>query len=359
MVLDGIIKSNAFDQGTMMLTVVTATIALFIGAAMAFLELGWDYIKNVLSAVSSKGALGIANYGSAVRIIVLLMLIIVYIPMIKALTGTMDLINGFTKPSIAQNAAIESWSDQIMKQHAGELMEDIDSAQYKMILERPQDYSESHVKWAQKELNLARKVKDQGDGSIGIISAIRDLQFSVRNIVSAFIVGLITIIGQVIRVVMMIFAHYTMKIVIVIGPLAIAFSIFRPFEENLERWFKFFLTLGFVYTTFNIIDNVNFIFLKQCFSLKHLGNRDESEAILNIVISIINIILYTMPFYLTSLFIGGREGGKILTKTVQVATAAAIVAMSGKGGGSGAQGTAATGSIEKAAILGGRSMEEN
>jgi len=357
-VLDGIVKSNAFDEGTIMITVITCTIALFIGAAMAFLELGWSYIKNVFNAVKSQGASSIAQYGPAVRILVLLALIVVYIPMVKALTGTMDFINDFTTPSIAQNEQAETWSDAIMKKHKAESRAEIDTAQYKLIVQNPGNYTDSEVQWAQKELDAARQVTDEGDGDIGIIGAIRSLKNLVQNISSAIIVGLLTLLGQIVRVVVMIFAKYTMKIVIILGPLSIAFSIFSPFEDNLERWFKYFLTLGFVFMTLNIIDNINFIFLKQCFSVKNLVSPDESEATLNIVISIVNLMLYTMPFYLTSLFIGGKDGGKILTKTVQVATAAAIVAMTGGAGAAAGAGSSAT-NVGKAAQVGGRAMEEN
>jgi hypothetical protein len=163
------------------------------------------------------------------------------------------------------------------------------------------------------------------------------------SIISTYIVGgIFRLISNLIRGLVMLFAIILFKLLIIVGPLAFAFSILPIFRDKIEHWFSTLLTVGLSFTTIHILDHLYFELMSNMWdNMAEVGSFDVlGKHIFDIGL----IISYSMVFWITSKFVGTSEAGRFISKGVGMTAMAigGVVSMAGKvstGGASAGVGT--------------------
>lgn len=142
------------------------------------------------------------------------------------------------------------------------------------------------------------------------------------------------IIAQIISVVVQAIAVMVGKVLYVIGPLSITFSMLPMFKDRLGAWFRLWVNTQLVFLTIVVLDSI-FVALFQTIGEYPIIGMPNGILLFNIVM----IILYALVFWLTSLYAGSDSSSKVLSTGVAAATAllgAGLTAGAGGfGGGSG------------------------
>ncbi|MFN4083977.1 MAG: hypothetical protein ACK4K9_10120 [Bacteroidia bacterium] len=154
------------------------------------------------------------------------------------------------------------------------------------------------------------------------------------------------LILAIIRIIISAFMFIVYKVLICLGPFALAFSVLPMFRNQADNWFGTLLGTGLVFVTLNILDVMFYEYVKSYITTANvIDNRLNYFA--NIAFNISIVISYLSAFWLTSKMIGKGDSGKILSKGVSLATMAAMAAVSGGAStaGSGATKMGNTGNV--------------
>jgi hypothetical protein len=136
------------------------------------------------------------------------------------------------------------------------------------------------------------------------------------------------LILAIIRIIISAFMFVVYKVLICLGPFALAFSVLPMFRNQVDNWFGTLLGTGLVFVTLNILDVMFYEYVKSYMNTANvIDNRANYLA--NIAFNISIVISYLCAFWLTSKMIGKGDSGKILSKGVSLATMAAMAAVSG------------------------------
>jgi hypothetical protein len=161
------------------------------------------------------------------------------------------------------------------------------------------------------------------------------------NSIAHIIVGLIQILIAGFAVIMF-------KILIIVGPLAFAFSILPCFEKQLSAWFGTLLNVGFVFTTLNIMEHIMCGIYSYVYKTPGTLFKPGDVLVLDLV-----VIFSTLScFWITSKFVGKGDGGRVLTKIISAAAATATLAV-------GAAATSAGGNLSQLTHIGQSTLNKN
>jgi len=162
-------------------------------------------------------------------------------------------------------------------------------------------------------------------------------------------------LSNIISVLLVTYCIFILKILLIVGPLAFAFSILPCFERQISIWFGTLMNTGMTILTLNIIEGM-FSGIGKIIAQSPLSETASGTLSCDIGIILLDIMLVIVnlsAFWLTSKFVGKPDGSKILTKGVAMATQAAQLAMMGSiasGGG---------GTLERAVSAGGDTIKGN
>jgi hypothetical protein len=156
----------------------------------------------------------------------------------------------------------------------------------------------------------------------------------------AFITATIT---SMIRVIIQAIVMGLIKILYVVGPLAIVFSLVPIWKDKLGTWFSTMINMCFVLTTMSILDQ---LILGSAWDTSALPTKmnvsvNYSETQQSLIGQMGNniayIVNYLLVFWLTSKYIGSDDAGRALGTAAQVGMQT-LSAVRGIGGGKGVGG---------------------
>ncbi|MFN7012659.1 MAG: hypothetical protein ACK4ON_00145 [Bacteroidia bacterium] len=136
------------------------------------------------------------------------------------------------------------------------------------------------------------------------------------------------LILAIIRIIISAFMFVVYKVLICLGPFALAFSVLPMFRNQVDNWFGTLLGTGLVFVTLNILDVMFYEYVRIYMNTVNVIDN-STNFFGNIAFNISIIISYLSAFWLTSKMIGKGDSGKILSKGVTLATMAAMAAVSG------------------------------
>jgi len=143
----------------------------------------------------------------------------------------------------------------------------------------------------------------------------------IRGALNAFSWGileaLVRCVAEIVSYIVTIFAYTISRLLYVLGPLAIAFSILPPFKDKLAGWFSMFLNALCVPFTLAII---NAIFQRMFIAF---ATNSVMSSSFFIIINTCYIISVCMAFWFTSFYVGSSASSKIMSMAVGAATALA------------------------------------
>lgn len=321
-------------------TAKTVILALELGAGYYFISLAWNFLKNVMNKLRNEEQGNIFDLKEFSRVIAILILIGAYIPVMEGVNDVVTVVNKQTVPTKEQNSKLERKAQNFYnKTHFSK--ERMALQKVNRILDMANNNAEvkkelgpKRMEWLrQKKKKLKKQVAAQGVTSInendgGILANVRKIAHILakpQSIMTMGINAIVRAIASQIKTIITILALVATKIFIIIGPLALASSIIPAWSEKMDQWFQTYLTLAFVFTTFNILDHLSFELMD---SLSHVEARTMMNFNHAMAVNISLIVAYFLIFWITSKWIGSSNAGRFVSKAVMFGTAAVSAGVS-------------------------------
>lgn len=304
LLLDSLLKNEYLSASVIKLVQTTTKIALIIAPLFYILSLGWNYLKSGYDRMVTGKPGPPVDLQQLGRSIVIMFFIISYSAIISAFDSTIMYINSLSAPN----------SEQVQEM-AAEL--------------------QSLNKKAEKDMEVKEKVED---GIFGFMSWDEIMRYldPKRFLLMSF-GAIVQLLAMLIKIIVGGIAGILYKFMLVVGPLAAAFSIF-PFQRSkLEEWAGTTINAGLVFTTFNLLDHLLHIMMYNIFHSPHLdGVKGFTSYHLVMVVHIVVLVLYLCAFWLTSKYVGKGDVGRAAGKLVGLAASAAAASLSAGAGVAGA-----------------------
>jgi hypothetical protein len=333
-VYDALMQMDTMDPMTTDLIQKVAAVAASIAGICFVCSLAHNYFKSSFKSLFTQDASEFPNYMEIGRGVVMIICIAAYPAIAQILSTTVETLNSKTNTSnlvvevanTAKNAATEtmafSWKDRIVLElrKAG--------IGYALTEKEKQEQA-----YAKNSIENSDGAPDSAVNPEGEKAGIFDLgaMLDPANWIPSGLNFLTHMIVGVIHIIIAGFAVIMFKVLLIVGPLAFAFSILPAFENQLSNWFGTLLNVGFVFTTLNIMEHIVSGMYTYIYS-HHTAMESLNVFVLDLVI----IFSTCSSFWITSKFVGKGDGGRVLTKLVNSAvTAATMVAGAAvpKGGG--------------------------
>lgn len=331
-------------------------LALVIATMLYFISLAQNYLKGSIGALKDQSSNSFVDVGELARTLVIIGMIVLYFPLINIATGTIDLLNRYTAVGTKEYAIFNKFSENYAKdtkvfatEVSLEVLNETINSDDPAINESTKELARNQYK---ERIDKGETMDDSPKQEGSVWSALGQSIEKIFNYITnpeAIISSMLYAVGLIILVpVKLIIVAVTLnlwRVLIIIGPLALAFSVLPAFKNTINTWAGTFLNIGFVFTTLNIIDA---LMIK---SIGLITNNPETttpgiSSLTALVTSVTYIILYLSSFWITSKFVGKGDGGTPITKLVGMAAAAAAIAMTG--GAAAAAGTANGGNVGSA-----------
>lgn len=317
----------------------TVIIATILAVFLFILMLGWNYLKNGFESLTG-GKPEMVNYNELVRTIVIVVCIFCYKPVITTVADITDYFNMLSAPSSQEYQQMINAKNKLYELSSGEQQE---------LAALKSDLAAGNLKGQNIQIVKNRIAQLEG----GAVAQALDTDIESEDPVSYWnpfkwktmlLHFIATGLFGIIKIIISIMAGILFQFMMVVGPLALAFSIIPVFRNQIDTWFGTLINTAFIGTTYNILDhfhNAMFIELGKDSSLFALDSTTMETMEFAL------LILYLMPFFLTSKFVGKGDGGRFVSKSLQLATIAAAGALGGAAGASAGSGGAEKGKAVK------------
>ena len=342
------------DALTTTLTSKMIVIALAVAGICLIVSVAYNYLKNGFESLTGGDVSKFPDINEIARGIVMILIISMYLPVAKVTVGSIEAINQATSNSTKFTTLFSESINEFSKFQITSI-EEMSAAS---VEEATKHGNISEQNAQRMKQNIESNKEDSGlfDSVTGAVKSMYQLINPATRIPLLFHT-LCAFLFSIIKLLILGVCVIVVKVLIILGPFAFAFSILPVFRKQIEVWFSTLVTTGMVFTTLNVLDGI------MGTALIHLVNPNASilqkhEMSLEVIaLDIVMLILYCSSFWLTGKIVGKGDAGRVLSKLVGTAVAAAGLAL---GGGAVVAGSQAinTGTIQNAASAGRNIIED-
>lgn len=328
------------DELTLSLSAKFATIAMGVATICFVINLSYNYFKHgAESFLDSDGSSRFPDYMEIARCMVIMFCLTLYVPITKVIVGSFEVINEATELSTTATNELSDLSSRYMGREA-ETQETIDKHALKAgASDESKGEAYAHVYHTDTEnVDESKPSVETDKGSwLGMLNPVHWVAMIIHALAS-LILGIIELLILGANVIIV-------KVLVILGSFAFAFSILPPFRKQLEVWFGTLCSVCFSFVVINVLNHIVLHIFRNFASPGSLVESAHSTS-LTLCIDITLIGAYCSVYWLSSKIVGHGDAGKIIGKTAAVITSAAMIAVTG---GSGA-GKAAAGKAAGSAI---------
>ena len=344
----------------------TTMIGLFLASMFWALKLGYEYFKYSLGALQGNNVNVMWDWQEMSRVFLIITMIGMYTPMATGFTSAISQINSITQTDSSINNKLKEAAN---KYYVKSKMASGSEKNKKLLHELEVAKSKGHDFKAKAIQNLLDRRNDPkeyaSNGTVDGGTATQEQQDNAQwgsilslNISDWFAEAFCEftrIVAAGIKWTVGIFIKLVFKIGLVFGPIVLAFGIL--FRDKPIQYINQMLTLGFVFTTFNLLDIMFMYFLSEYV----VSDVSPTESI---AVNLAMIGAYLSAFKITGWFIGQSGMNSLMNKAVgfggaMVATAvvggaalaggtSAISGMASSGGGGGISASRVAGGVKDA-----------
>jgi len=330
--------AKVIDKSLIAVIGITSTLALALAGVFFLLIVGYSYVKSSIRLISDPTPGKLLDVNELARILLMGGLIALYIPIVTMGMGIVEMADEFTNPTFKNSPEIQTAMDKYLDAY---YYEDDLTLACRKVMANPNN--KAQVKVVARRLLSQRKLQlkgeDQASQDLATEAMITNTIVQPQNpwFMMKIVSAVFTAIGMIIANLAMAIANFGVKVLIALGPLAFAFSIIPAFRNQVVTWASATLGMAFTIITINIITWIDKIyFLNITFDPGDFSN----SATYNIA----KVVVYCMPFWFTSKYVGRGEGAAFVGKAMGMAVAATAALLSGgasagASGGGGALGT--------------------
>lgn len=317
--------NDAVELGMIRVMKVASALAI----TFYFVNLAYNYSSNTTKALIGGKPDGF-SYDELIRSIVLIGCIAIYLPLAEGITTSVQWINDTTSPGSTQSQLLDTYANQYLEKYNQSKL-NMEKLAFEDAISDPNKTDDEKI-FAQQELN---KIKEQEEAktfateneTLQSISNAVGVLADPAQMASMMFSGIVVLLLSIIRIVVAFITLFTFKILLILGPLAFAFSILPMFKNKLEEWFGTLLGAGLVFTTLNIIDHLAYDVIVTRFNAGFGGTNAFAEVGLQCSL----IIAYLMCFWYTSKWVGKGDAGRVLSKAITLAAAGTTMALINSG----------------------------
>ncbi|MDR1368808.1 MAG: hypothetical protein LBJ72_01590 [Dysgonamonadaceae bacterium] len=327
-----------------------STIALGVAVICFICNIAYNYLKSGASNLLTSANEDFPDMMEISRCIVLFFCLTLYTPIAKTIVGTFEAINSAT--SLTSSAANE-WEQAMAyygeKEH-GELATDDNELEQAQL---------SGAEYGSATEKIQTEDADNFSNNKTLFEKVANISklLSPDNFAATLIHAVASILCGIIQVVIIGIIVVSLKILIILGPFAFAFSMLPCFQKQLSVWFGSICSIGIAFTVINILNSI----MAQLF--KNLWNADLSSLAGSglrgaemIAIDLAMVGAYCSVFWLSSKIVGHGDAGRMVSKTMGLVATAATVAIAG-GAAAGGGGTPTN--VGQASAAGRSIIDEN
>jgi len=326
-------KSATIDPFLLKMILRVSLVAGGMATTLAILNIGYNYIKNALQQLTNQQAERIIDINEIARTLIILALIGLYTPIITASMGAIEMVSDKLKMTV-------DGEDKLTEEYVTKAYdyyfytnEKIIALEEKVKAEKDEAKREELNRIIEEEREKLKKGEEIAKDVSG--ETIRSvMRWSIGSIITQRVIGgVMTVIGLIVENIALGIVSLGLKILLVLGPLAFAFSILPVFKNQVSVWASATLNFAFASMTMDIIHALDVQYL---FSLSIFPFDFENSIAYNLS----KVAIYAMPFWFTAKYVGKGEGGAFVGKMMGMATAALAMVMTGGAGAvGGAKGT--------------------
>lgn len=332
------------DSLTMELTSQMTVIALGVAVICFICNMAYNYLHHGFSQMLTSDENKFPDLMEIARCFALIFCLSLYVPIAKTVVGTLEVINEAT--SLTSDRA----------QQVAKYMERSSSEQGDMVVDYQENSLKAGVAAGDDESDAIQKEIDnnkQGNKPAGEASGIDMLRQMLNpgNYVALAIHAISALLVGIIEVVILGIGVVIVKILVILGPFAFAFSILPVFQKQLSIWFGTLVSVGMVFTVINILNQIMWFTFKSLFDSGNFELMDQAtKQVQYLGLDLAMIGSYCSCFWLSSKIVGHGDAGKIISKTVGILTTAATMVVGGAAIAKGAANVGAAASVGKGII---------
>jgi hypothetical protein len=343
--LNSYMSGNFIDGRTSAYIATSTNIASAIAVGIGGLVLSWDYLKNSLTSFDDGREGKLFDPFVLGKIIFFIFILQMYPYTIKPVLNYFNEIN----QSYAQSEASYDSFNQKLEQELlikeksksqilDESQNDPNLNPEEKELIASENEALSNAGESSEEKGLWRSMKD----GIGLVAQLIE---DPRVFTAQVFHWIANILIFIIRPVVKVFAFYSIKLLTVLGPFAIAFSLLPGFSGQLPKWFGRLGNLLFASIMFTILDSLFMdTFAEIALGVTYndninglsMGDSERWTYMFNVIAFDLAVVaLYLSPFFLASAILGSGDGGSMVSKTIGIGSAAfGMMATAATGGAS-------------------------
>lgn len=324
----------------------TQSLAWIVATIVFALSFGWGFITHSIKNLLKEPTSGYFDINGLFYAIFIFFLISIFPTVAKTLESGIDYVNSITALSNDTKSVIEK-NRSVERDIQTEALIDAanNSDDPKMQKAAIMEMDELGISEDDYQ-NPDATPKPRGFDDLSIWEKIL-FNINPANWPTIFFYQLGSSITAIIRFVIMMFTFYYVKILLILGPLALAFGINKKFDSLVIDWFGAVLHSGLVFTTLNILDYLYASYYNFRFADVGGVNYNEHNLLSEIALNCTFIVMYLSAFKITKHFIWGKGlAASMVGKAVALGTAAVagVVALgAGAAGGAGMAGAAGKG----------------
>lgn len=372
---ESLLTGKVVDTTTLHFINIAVEKAYFLALAFIPLTLGYSYIKESLLSFASGKEGRTFDLFEVSRVIGIMFLIAIYATTVSPVMDSIQSLNESFKPNTASydNARVEAESQMEIIQKsrtktAYQQFQSLPKEEQKMFYESLSENDQNSLsgKLSTEEQATVHEEIGYLEGAYNYVAdGIYSMVSKVTSVVP-MILGLIAqLLSEGVKIFVYIGAFFVVKVLLIVGPLSLVFSILPVFKDQYVSWLGFTLNTAFVFLTLNIIDalviqNGRGITeaLNQMSDIELTGSKMAFDFVI--------LALYLSAFKLTSVFVGKGFAGSIAQKAagaaVMVAGALAAAGvgagLANAGGGSGSGSSLGADAMKDMGKTAGRTMTD-
>lgn len=337
------------DSLTSTLTGQVIGVALFVAGICAIVSVAYNFLSSGFGKLVGGDGENFPNYQELARTFVLIVCISAYMPIAQIIVGTIETVNSMTAVKSMENLS------RFYNMQQTNLVPDIQDGEVVTEgAEQGKTFFGKAKDFISEAVESGKEVLDDATGGIGsLVTNLANLTTILNPVnLGPLLIHIVAVfVSSIVKIVVTGIAVMMTKILIILGPLAFAFSILPCFRKQLEQWFSTLVTTGMTLTTINILDAIinsvtGHLFANTLNADVMFENIMGGQSIQIVAFDLVIIILYCSAFWLTSKIVGKGDAGRVLSKAVTLATTMAGIAITGAvaAGTGGTGGTAMAGS---------------
>lgn len=317
------------DTLTMELASQMTIIALGVGVICFICNISYNYFVHGVSQLLSPDENKFPDLMEIARCLALFFCLSLYMPIAKTVVGTFEVINQETSLTNSQAGEFSKYVQKSSSEQ-GEMLSNYQGHSISSNIKAGDDPDGALKK---EEENMEQG--NEPDGDTSILKSI-SMMLNPSNYMALGVHAVFSLLVGIIQAVIMAVGVVIVKILVILGPFAFAFSMLPVFKNQLSTWFGTLCSVCMVFTVINILNRIMIQSFTSIFDSSTFNMADEATKQIQYLAMDISILgAYCSCFWLAGKIVGHADAGKIISKAVSLVSTAAMLAFMGSAAAAG------------------------